>query len=146
MIYSGRSITVENSSDPALDEIARYRFGSDLSVALANVTETTLAKDGGTAKVGSYMPNAWGFYDMIGNVSEWCLDRTPDPCAGMTAEARDPAGSVDESHKNRIVRGGGGWGGWPYNLRCAYRSGQWYKSASKTTGFRLWCPIKVTEP
>ncbi|HEY3756722.1 MAG TPA: bifunctional serine/threonine-protein kinase/formylglycine-generating enzyme family protein [Opitutaceae bacterium] len=39
---------------------------------LANYNRTD---DGSPQPVGSYLPNSWGFYDMLGNVAEWCRDR-----------------------------------------------------------------------
>ena len=53
----------------------------------------------GTATVGSYLPNAWGLYDMHGNVWEWCLDRY-----GALVYGTDPKGS--SSGANRVRRGG----------------------------------------
>jgi formylglycine-generating enzyme required for sulfatase activity len=55
-----------------------------------------------TVKCGSYQPNAWGFYDMHGNVWEWCLDGprtyTPNP-------VNDPRGS-EAAGGIRVLRGG----------------------------------------
>lgn len=64
--------------------------------------------------VGSYLPNAWGLYDMHGNNQEWCLDWFGD----YTGDAVEPKGA--ESGEYRIVRGGC----WPYyckECRSAYR-------------------------
>ena len=50
--------------------------------------------------VGSYLPNAWGLYDMHGNVWEWCLDWHGD----LSSEVTDPIGP--SSGASRVVRGG----------------------------------------
>ena len=53
--------------------------------------------------VGSYAPNAWGFYDMHGNVREWCVDAAYTRL-GTDAET-DPKGSPGDYA--RLLRGGG---------------------------------------
>ncbi len=60
-----------------------------------------VSADTGTAEVGSYLPNAWGVYDLHGNVWEWCLDWIGD----YQGTARDPRGV--QTGKQRIARGGG---------------------------------------
>ena len=51
--------------------------------------------------MGSYLPNPWGFYDMHGNVWEWCRD-WHEPYSG---DATDPIGPDDGTW--RVIRGGG---------------------------------------
>ena len=54
----------------------------------------------GTKEVGTKKANPWGFYDMHGNVWEWCLDRYNSSLSG----GEDPKGS--SSGSSRVLRGG----------------------------------------
>ena len=99
-------------------------------VALAATVDTTR----GTAKVGSYLPNAYGLYDMCGNVGESCLDWNFTHTASETLEI-DPMGGVASS-SNRIVRGGN-WDSYASGLRCGSIGLQNPGAHKKITGFRI---------
>jgi formylglycine-generating enzyme required for sulfatase activity len=70
---------------------------------------------GKTVKVGSFQPNAWGLYDMHGNVWEWCQDWYGDYPSNSVA---DPQG-LDEG-QSRVLRGGS-WNDKAWLLRSANR-------------------------
>jgi uncharacterized repeat protein (TIGR02543 family) len=54
--------------------------------------------------VGEKKPNAWGLYDMLGNVREWCLDWRKDP--DLRPFGTDPKGPTSSLTNERILRGG----------------------------------------
>ena len=58
----------------------------------------------GEQHVGSYRPNAWGLYDMSGNVSEWVFDTYDSEAYGEGTTRIDPIVEVDRAV--RILRGG----------------------------------------
>ncbi|MCR4572434.1 MAG: formylglycine-generating enzyme family protein [Lentisphaeria bacterium] len=84
-------------------------------------------------KVGCYKPNAWGLYDMHGNVWEWCLDWFT---TYSTAAATEPTGAATGS--NRVIRGGG-WYNNARFCRSAARAGRNSSYVSSDGGFRVGC-------
>ncbi|MBO4795959.1 MAG: formylglycine-generating enzyme family protein, partial [Verrucomicrobia bacterium] len=87
--------------------------------------------NGKTFPVGQKQPNAWGLYDMHGNVYEWCLDWFGDyPASSVT----DPTGPSTGS--SRVVRGGS-WGYRANRCRSAYRNSSRPDSIYYGIGFRV---------
>lgn len=86
----------------------------------------------GTRKVGQYEPNAWGFYDMAGNVREWAQDRFNSRYPGGSVS--DPAGPATGT--DRVSRGGG-WEDFAHQCRSASRQRFNPIVESNSQGFRL---------
>jgi len=116
-------------------DVCRYGNVAD-STAQAEFTGWTVfsCDDGhaGLAPVGSYQPNAWGLYDMTGNVREWTWDWYQS--AYQSGSSVDPVGP--QSGSARVDRGGC-WGSSPRFARLAYRDRYSPAYANFYLGLRL---------
>ena len=105
-----------------------YNTGNSITSSQANYNV------GSTTAVGSYAPNAWGLYDMHGNVWDWCWDWHGNY---TDVSKPDPAGAV--SGYSRVIRGGS-WSNVASVLRSAHRQDGWPVSGFNDVGFRLVRP------
>ncbi len=107
-------------------------------------------------KVGQKKPNAWGLYDMLGNVSEWVLDQYDSTFYNSVAnEQQDPL-RVPDAKAPRIVRGGS-YKDIATELRSSNRTksdpvwnrrdpqipkSRWWNADAPFVGFRLIRPLQ----
>ena len=113
-LNSGKNITSKDGSCPNLDEVGWYNKNTGKS----------------HCPVRQKRPNAWGFFDMHGNVSEWCSDWY----GSYSGDATDPKGPLDGS--DRVIRGGSG-DLFARFCRSAYRFGFSPSISFHALGFRL---------
>lgn len=108
----------------------KYPNGSTLSTREANFFNI----GGSTLAVKYYIPNAYGLYEMAGNVVEWCQDWYRAD-AYKTSPPEDPTGP--DSGEGRVIRGGSWSDPKPDNCRVSFRQPSAPESASNNKGFRI---------
>jgi sulfatase modifying factor 1 len=115
-----------------------FNTGQMLTVAQANISQNsiigfhkTLTKSGKTTLVGSFPPNAWGLYDMHGNVGEWCSD-----WKGKYSSKKQNNPKGPDSGFFRVARIGC-WQVGPNYCRSAYRYSLISSLRDVGLGFRL---------
>ena len=86
--------------------------------------------------VGGKQPNDWGFYDMYGNVREWCLDWYATYGSTLAVDPQGPSSGTE-----RVIRSSYYWDG-SRGMRSAYRTSQYPRTADTTYGFRLCLPLQ----
>jgi len=122
-----------------------FNTGTTLDSDVANYDATEPYADGiignylkRTTEVGSYPPNAFGLYDMHGNVWEWCSDIYDEDYYKKTPLV-DPKGPAEG--KPKVMRGGA-WYEEAYKCRSADRNHRWPKDNQSIIGFRIVLDIE----
>ena len=126
-----------------------FYFGETITGELANYNASNTYADepngeyrNETTPVGQFPPNAFGLYDMHGNVREWCADTWHDNYDGAPT---DGSAWIENGDDNRSPLRGGAWYTFPYRCRSAHRNIDARRySRSFLYGFRVVCSAERT--
>jgi formylglycine-generating enzyme required for sulfatase activity len=119
---------------------SQFSTGATISPRLANYDGSedgsgpSAANRQKTLPVGSFPPNAFGLYDMHGNVTQWVEDCWHDDYTD--AAPTDGSAWVEGSCDGRVLRGGS-WADSESELRSAARTGEYKDESSYNDGFRI---------
>ena len=91
-----------------------------------------------SAPVGSFRPNGFGLYDVIGNVSEWCSDRVERGARlpSVLTDSRSTDKPLDRAERRRVSRGGS-WLDGSRESSCRYVRPLFPEHVSPSLGFRI---------
>ena len=134
-----RKVSEKTGQTVRLPTEAEWEFACRAGTTTAYYTEADVGQaawneensNGTTHPVGQKEPNAWGLYDMHGNVWEWCQDWYGGYEAGT---ATDPQGPGTGTY--RVLRGGS-WADCPWGCGSAIRNRSSLGSRDYISGFRV---------
>jgi formylglycine-generating enzyme required for sulfatase activity len=112
-----------------------FHFGEKISSMLVNYSEAHGIAQEQTTDVGNFFPNAFGLYDMHGNVWEWCLDNWHDH---YREAPTDGSAWLHEGDDTRCLRGGA-WDSDAWDCRSATRARNGTGERDLNIGFRIVC-------
>lgn len=123
----------------------KFSFGDDES----KLVEYAWCADAGVQavgesyahRVGQKKPNPWGFYDMHGNVWEWCRDAWTETMPG----GRDPEVIATDGNAYRVLRGAG-WNSLGRYSAAGFHSGIKAATRASDIGFRVALTVVRTAP
>jgi len=119
-----------------------FHFGATITTNLANFCQQDQSMNKverkQTTDVGSFPANAFGLYEMHGNVCEWCADNRHEDYQDAPSDCS--VWVINGNSEYRILRGGS-WDCFPTFCRCTYRSFENPQVKDKEFGFRVVCCI-----
>ena len=133
-----------------------YSFGDDINV-LGEYAWFEGNSNEKYQKVGTKKPNAWGLYDMHGNVAEWTLDQYVPTAYSKRKKGIENPREVGDKIYPKVVRGGS-WMDAPSRLRSAARrpssknwkkrdpqipKSKWWHTDAPFVGFRIVRPKQI---
>ena len=146
---AGTTTTWYFGNDASLFDDYGWRLESDFTTHGGNVYPEAPYRGGGKQSMqmqipGLLLPNAYGLYDMHGNVWEWCLDWYSDGYAVAGSDVTAPSGPNSSPVGQRVIRGGS-------FAHLANQASSGFHSANGATpdsfyytiGFRLCCPVDM---
>jgi formylglycine-generating enzyme required for sulfatase activity len=125
-----------------------FSFGETISIDQANYNGNNIYNQGQkgtyrkkTTAVGNFPANAFGLYDMHGNVWEWCQDWWHKNYEGVPIDGNV---WIEGGEASLRVRRGGSWFTSPRDCRSAFRDNNPAENQINNIGFRICCSVPRT--
>jgi formylglycine-generating enzyme required for sulfatase activity len=135
---NGENDTLSGNKNTVIPKLGRTKYTGGWTADATQIAEVPgdVSSENGTAEVGSYAPNAWGLYDIHGNVAEWCIDRYV--AWGDMTEDILKNGTTSHSADYHVLRGSS-WDNGATKQYVDERNSKSYGDESSSNGWRAFC-------